>query len=149
MPLKKTQRSTTSVKEQPQSYVCLLRTLTRKSIIGFGLYPDLSVMELMILNKMELAKMYYGLGKITFTDDILEDVGITDKFKIDKPSKGREFDLLKEFKNYYYDTLTEKQKLGAWSRANSIKKHTSRIKINNIDKLNSGIKLMNKNHNKK
>ena len=49
------------------SDVVLLRTLTRKSIIGFGQYNDLTIQNLLDTRKqMDLLKIYYFFRNIDF-----------------------------------------------------------------------------------
>jgi len=72
------------------SYVTQLRTCTYKSILGFGDDDQkvLTVYELLGLNKhYELVRAYYCLGKITFMDDVLNEIGITEDMRIEKPGK--------------------------------------------------------------
>ena len=40
----------------------------------------------------ELIKIYFGLGKINFTDDILEELGITEDMRIEKPGKIEDYE---------------------------------------------------------
>ena len=47
----------------------------------------------MIMNKhKELIKIYFGLGKINFTDDILDELGISEDMRIEKPGKIEDYD---------------------------------------------------------
>lgn len=63
-----------------------LRTLTRKSKIGYGKFKDQTVGELLDANyKKELAWLYYHVQWITFMPDILEQLHITGKMVIEKP----------------------------------------------------------------
>lgn len=72
------------------SYSVNLRILTKKSKLGFG-YQDikeLRIQDLLIANKhKELIRIYFGLDKISFVDEILEEIGITGDMKIEKPGK--------------------------------------------------------------
>lgn len=82
----------------------LLRTLTKKSKIGFGKWKDQTVDVLLGMNKnQELVSMYFKLSKITFTNDILEQLLIIDNWVIDKPGTNREmyYNFLKHI-NYNY-----------------------------------------------
>ncbi|MBW6481911.1 MAG: hypothetical protein K0B10_02505 [Vicingaceae bacterium] len=77
------------------SYSVNLRTLTRKSILGFGYQEikNIRIQDLLISNKQkELIKIYYGLDKISFLDDILEECGITKEMRIEKPGKIVDYD---------------------------------------------------------
>ena len=72
------------------TYSVNLRKLTRKSRLGFGYrdIKDITIQDIMIMNKhKELIKIYFGLGKINFTDDILDELGISEDMRIQKPGK--------------------------------------------------------------
>jgi hypothetical protein len=77
------------------SYSVNLRKLTRKSRLGFG-YRDIkhiTIQDILIMNKhKELIKIYFGLGKINFTDDILEELGISEDMRIEKPGKIEDYE---------------------------------------------------------
>ena len=77
------------------TYSVNLRKLTRKSRLGFG-YRDIkhiTIQDIMIMNKhKELIKIYFGLGKINFTDDILDELGISEEMRIEKPGKIEDYD---------------------------------------------------------
>lgn len=63
--------------------------MTFKSRIEFGIYPELTVQELINMNKhSELIKMYYGLEKIDFVDEVKEQLHITGDRLIPKPGKS-------------------------------------------------------------
>src|SRR5680860_1101000 len=76
------------------SYSVNLRKLTRKARLGFG-YQEIkgiTIQDILIMNKhKELIKIYYGLDKITFMDDILEECGIAEDMRIEKPGKIRDY----------------------------------------------------------
>ena len=77
------------------SYSVNLRKLTRKARLGFG-YKDIkniTIQDILIMNKhKELIKIYFGLDKITFMDDILEECGISEDMRIEKPGKIRDLE---------------------------------------------------------
>ena len=77
------------------TYSVNLRNLTRKSRLGFG-YRDIkhiTIQDILIMNKhKELIKIYFGLGKINFTDDILEELGISEDMRIEKPGKIEDYE---------------------------------------------------------
>ena len=77
------------------TYRVNLRKLTRKSRLGFG-YRDIkniNIQDILIMNKhKELIKIYFGLGKINFTDDILEELGISEDMRIKKPGKIEDYE---------------------------------------------------------
>lgn len=71
--------------------VIRLRTLTRKSILNFGKFLDQSVQMLLDEKKLKyLSWIYFHCDRITFIDEILDDVGITEKWRIEKPGKAPE-----------------------------------------------------------
>jgi hypothetical protein len=127
--------------------VVLKRILTRKSILGFGYAEnrDLSVQMLLDLEKQyTLISAYFGLEKIDFTEDILEELGITPEFRIEKPNKNRELGEL--FLQQRRANLSEKEIL----INSSIYKKNSRYKAKRV---NSSIRysmtaeyLRSKNH---
>ena len=81
----------------------LLRTMTVKSIIGFGQYKSLTVQDLLNLQLYkELLSMYYQLEKINFTPDILEALHITGDRVIDKPGKNTSY-----YKDNIYNMICE------------------------------------------
>ena len=40
----------------------------------------------------DFIKIYYGLGKINFTDDILDELGISQEMRIEKPGKIEDYE---------------------------------------------------------
>jgi hypothetical protein len=63
-----------------------LKTMTLKSIINFGKFKNHTVQRIIDLNKgYYLKQMYLNHKDLTFTDDVLKLIGITDKTKIKKP----------------------------------------------------------------
>ena len=69
----------------------LKRVLTYKSKLGFGKYKDYTVQELLSLNKKDvLISPYFKLTSITYIEEILIDLGITDTYRIEKPSKDKD-----------------------------------------------------------
>jgi hypothetical protein len=105
----------------------LKRILTRKSILGFGNYDvrDLSIQMLLDLRKYNvLICAYYNLGKIGFTDDILDELGITPEYRIEKPGKSEEKRIL--FFSNRLDKMTDKEKLIYFSTSKIDKQHRNR-----------------------
>ena len=65
-----------------------LRTLTEKSKLGYGRYSDYTVRT--VLDKTDQGKeyiqwMYYNLSMISFHEDVLNEIGIEPKDRIEKP----------------------------------------------------------------
>ena len=68
----------------------MLRKLTSKSIIGFGAYKDLTVQDLINLQReSELLSIYYNLAKIDFSDEVKKELCIDEKRSIKKPGVDR------------------------------------------------------------
>lgn len=85
----------------------LKRVLTRKSILGFGYAEnrDLSVQMILDLGRKNLLiDSYYGLEKIDFVEDILNELGITKEFRLQKPAKDFEMRAL------FYTQLISKER---------------------------------------
>jgi hypothetical protein len=79
----------------------LLRKLTKKSTLKFGKYKDCTVDHLIAIGrKVELISAYFKLSAITFTDDILDELDITEEYRIEKPSTNVE--LYQEFMKIKY-----------------------------------------------
>ena len=77
------------------TYSVNLRKLTRKSRLGFGYrdIKDITIQDILIMNKhKELIKIYFGLGKINFIDEILDELGISEEMRIPKPGKIVDYD---------------------------------------------------------
>ena len=68
-----------------------LRTLTRKSKLGFGKWKDYTVQELLDLRKpLVLIAPYYKLTSINYIEDILIELKITEDYRIEKPSANKD-----------------------------------------------------------
>ena len=69
----------------------LLRTLARKSVLDFGKYEGRSVQQVIDLKNIRLLRWYYyNCSMISFHTDILDEIGITEEWRIDKPGKDPE-----------------------------------------------------------
>ena len=65
--------------------IVLLRTMTGKSIIGFGQYRDLTIQNLIdTAQHKELLHMYYFLRNIDYNEDIIKQLKIDQVYRIDK-----------------------------------------------------------------
>jgi len=79
-----------------------LRTMTEKSIIGFGKFTDISVQNLIDMKKTrEIRWIYFNCSLLSFKDNILDWAGITDEYRIEKPGTNKEL---------YYQLNDEKKK---------------------------------------
>ena len=69
----------------------LLRTLTRKSKLGFGKYKNETVQKLLDMNMpLVLIAPYYKLTSINYTEEVLIELGITEEHRINKPSSNKD-----------------------------------------------------------
>lgn len=69
--------------------VTILRTLTEKSILKFGKYHDYRVGDLIRLEKtVYLRWVYFNCDRITFIDDILDQIYLPEEYRITKPGKN-------------------------------------------------------------
>lgn len=63
--------------------------MTLKSTVGFGNYSYFTVSRLLELNKIRVLVGYYFLyDKISYIDEVLTLLGITEEYRIDKPGKN-------------------------------------------------------------
>ncbi len=120
--------------------VLQLRIMTRKSIIGFGWsdVKDLTVQQALDLQKNKfLVKAYFGLDRISFQDDILEELGISKEMRLKKPSKlpigKRSQAVFDAMTNFYkrkgfteFDHLKQKIRQNRVNKAININKTASR-----------------------
>lgn len=71
--------------------VLLLRTITRKSIIGFGAFSDLTVQNVLDTYRYkELLHIYYTCRNIDFNQDLKDELCISGEREIDKKIKKEE-----------------------------------------------------------
>jgi hypothetical protein len=90
----------------------LKRILTRKSILGFGTAAtrDLSVQMMLDWGRKDfLITAYYNLDKIGFADDILDELGVTPEYRIDKP--GKDEVMRNKFFSDRLDKMSEEEKM--------------------------------------
>ena len=96
------------------SYSVNLRKLTRKSRLGFGYkeIKEIRIQDILIMNKhKELIKIYFGLDKITFMDDILDELGIAKDMRIEKPGKIRDLEERNKIVAKALETVKEQKKI--------------------------------------
>jgi len=74
--------------------ITLLRTLTLKSALKYGKWHDQTVGQMINLRRQDyLIWMYYNSFKISFTDDILDAIGIGKNDRIEKPGVDKRLGL--------------------------------------------------------
>ncbi len=83
------------------------RKMTRKSIIGYGSYKHQTVERMLKFKPFDLVKMYFKLSQITFFDDILDELGITNEWRINK--SGTEVEKYLQFMEAKHPEALEKR----------------------------------------
>jgi hypothetical protein len=132
----------------------LKRVLTRKSILGYGYSDvrDLSVQMILDLGKRKLLiDSYYGLEKIDFAEDILDELGITSEFRLVKPSKDKELGKLfyEKKKSVFIEKVSNLTDLERIKQFSKIKKDKKAKMIRNLASkniLSNAEYLRTKNH---
>lgn len=97
--------------------VTLLRKLTLKSQMKFGKFFDLTVQMIIDLEKIRgiqyLVWCYYNNSKITFDDEVMEVLRITEDMRIKKPGAEKGQHRLYEWRD---KNLSDKERMAIWSR---------------------------------
>jgi hypothetical protein len=145
------------------SDVTLLRTLTRKSTLKFGQYYDLTVQNVLdsqhSRGKSLLRWYYFNSDRISFIDDLLDELNIIPEFRITKPGKvtPEEWQEIKGEMNlldsYEYNDLPEverKRITGLDKKEKNFTSGTNNIVLNKYQRgVHSKTELMNNNRNNK
>jgi len=63
----------------------LLRKMTEKSTMNFGKYSELTVRQVIDINTSYIVWSYYNSSKITFVDELLDEINISAEHRIEKP----------------------------------------------------------------
>jgi hypothetical protein len=129
------------------SDVVLLRKLTEKSTLKFGIYADVPIHNLLDLKKYSYLRwVYYNSSNITFLDSILKEIGITEEYYINKPGKNTELGIelndIKKSKMFF----KSKQHIKKIFKCSNVSKKISATTINNF-KYSKG-SLQARNHGK-
>jgi len=110
--------------------VTLLRIMTRKSVISGGKYKGRRVEEILEHYPKHLSLAYFNFSKISYTDDVLNELGITEEYRITKPGKSDEM-RHKFFSDQIKKQYSELDSLGqiklASKRAKKFRKYGSRV----------------------
>ena len=71
--------------------VLLLRTVTRKSILGFGNFKDITIQNMIDMHmERELLHIYYTCRNIDFNQDLKDELCISGEREINKKEKQEE-----------------------------------------------------------
>lgn len=79
----------------------------------------------------------YNLSNISFLDDILEEIGITEDWRIEKPGKnsekGEELNKLKDEAQYVYKGMAlktqDRKRMGKIAHQNRIKRNKKKVEL--------------------
>jgi hypothetical protein len=135
----------------------LLRKLTLKSVLKFGIHADLSVIELINLQKHKyLLWVYYHCAQIDFNEEVKEYLCINPEREIEKPGKLLDggqvrmigqalFDIIERDKTY--KNLDFKQRNFLWMESKAEKNR--KIISGSIRGNKERSKMLNKNRNQK
>lgn len=115
--------------------IVLMRTLTKKSIIGYGQYKDLSVQNLIdTKNHKALLELYYFFRNIDFIKELRDELYIINERVIDK-KQPQEERVKKEY--YLYIRLclmdiinNETGKVGAFKMIGMRKREKTHLQTN-------------------
>lgn len=118
------------------SYSVNLRKLTRKARLGFGYkeIKEITIQDILIMNKhKELIKIYFGLDKITFMDDILDELGISEDMRIEKPGKIKDYDQRDELVAKAMEAVKARKKIEVAAFREMAKEMREELKNKNED----------------
>jgi len=104
--------------------VILLRKLSSKSLLGFGKYADMTVSQVIAINKKIYLKWcYYNLSNISFIDEILDELYIIGDYVIEKPgTDAKKWNDMSNYMNKYIgaEGMARKARHKKRQKANSI-----------------------------
>ena len=107
----------------PPNSVALLRICTEKSRLGFGKYDDLTVGDILKVDEVYIAYVYYNIPKVSFKQDILDRLAIT---PIAKPGKDQK--AWWAWKDAYELRFTEEQRSHGRMRLAQVRKAVAKAK---------------------
>jgi hypothetical protein len=111
--------------------VTLLRKLTAKSTMKFGMHEDNTVGQLLDLKKYRYLRwVYFNCSNITFMDDILDEINLPIDFRINKPGVAR--DKHDELNSLYESKMLGITKLKSKSRGLKIAK-SKMVRVKKLD----------------
>ena len=101
-----------------------LRIMARKSVFDGGKFEGLSVQQIIDMGRQDyLVYQYYRYCKISFIDDILEEIGITAEYRIKKP--GSNLEMYRKWGDNRWANMSVKDK----SKEKSHRKKQKRMKF--------------------
>jgi hypothetical protein len=130
------------------SDVVLLRTLTEKSTLGFGQYFDMTVFKLIEMQRCQYLRwVYFNCSNVSFCESVLNELKITEEFRILKPGKNN--NLYLEIQNKLREDLPDwkKEKIEKRAKNHSKAKTIHSVKSHKAENYKSV--LQRKNHGKR
>lgn len=123
--------------------VLRLRKMTLKSVINVGRFYNLSVQNVIDMGNIGgLVALYFNLSKISYTDDVLDILGITKDLRIEKPGKIESLDMQQKYRsdalNNYYKDFSEIEKMNLSNSKNAQRKRKSNRSISAINSCSKG-----------
>lgn len=116
-----------------------LRTMTWKSVLDGGKYQHCSVRQAYDAEGEEgpqyLAWLYYQNANLSFCEEILQEIGITEDLRIEKP--GKDDTKMRRWRRAHYEAraeaMSEESRMGAAKRHDKAIKNVIKAKKRNID----------------
>ena len=108
----------------------ILKKYSRKSVLKdmpHGYLNNQLVSAILDIAPFSLVKIYYEFEKHSFTDDILEELGIVGEFVIKKPSVNKL--VFAKYRANWFSNLSEKEQMGKRSHYKANKKRESTLNI--------------------
>lgn len=125
--------------------VPILRKLSRKSTLGFGIYADNTVQNLIDLQKKRYLRwIYFNCSKISYLDDVLKEILIPDEYIIEKP--GSRPELNDKLNKLLWMKIPKINQFKINSRRKRVSKAIVRCEEKYDTIKNTPIKLQSKNH---
>jgi hypothetical protein len=122
-----------------------LRTLSKKSVLGFGKYASATIQQIIDLQHTNYLRwIYYNFEGISFNDEVLKEIYISDSDKINKPGKNSELHEQITKRLYYNLSFDKRVKMNSHLKKKSKKRSYSLSK--QFDYLSSKKYLQSKNH---
>ncbi len=129
-----------------QTVTVLLRTLALKSVMGFGKYRELPVWKILDMGKTRyLRHIYYQCSNISFNEEILLKLKITNEWRITKPGTDKNMmDILDE--HMLLNASTEGKRLYGISKKNDSAGKKNRAETKLYTRYESAKSLQSRNH---
>lgn len=107
-----------------------LRTMARKSVFSIGKLEGLSVQQALNLKLYGVLRWYYyNCSMVSFLPEILDELGITDEWRIEKPGTDLDaYERFREWKEKSFNALLANISETDKGKAIGLRKRQERIK---------------------